>query len=241
MVDDLTPREEAERAILDHPGYLAFVEWEALNQTYMVVQSPNHDELAEMLNKASNDVETAFSLAPAAPEAERFAYLDQTQRLLFNYLASSSTLVDHSRRLMKRYEGTPLFDYYTSQRQELSESIEALFLKELRNFTLHRSLPPMLYRMSFDGQAQTMEGEIGLSTGTLLLGDWDRAAVKTFIEECHEAHMQVDLRPLVSRHNQLVRALYGWLFPQFQLLHGQEMQEVNRLIAKRNALLGTPT
>ena len=117
MVDDLTPREQVERAILDHPGYVAYGEWEALKQTYTVVHTPNHDELAELLYRASNDMETVFSLAPAAPQEPRFAYLDRTQRLLFNYLSSSATLVDHSRRLMDMYQGTPLHDQYEVQRK----------------------------------------------------------------------------------------------------------------------------
>lgn len=238
MPDNSSPVAKAERAILDHPGYRAFVEWEALNQTFTVVHLSNHDELAALLDKTSNDIETAFALAPAAPPVERAALLDRTQRLLFNYLASSSALVDHSRRLMNMYQGTPLFEDYTTQRQTLSTSIEGLFLKELRNFTLHRSLPPITHWMLFDSQSNRMESEIGLSTGTLLLGSWDNAAVKSFIGTCHEEKLQVDLRPLVSRHNSLVRALYGWLFPQFLLAHGEQVEEVNRLILHRNAIMG---
>ena len=170
MADNGSPMAEAERAILEHPGYRAFVEWEALNQTFTVVHLPNHDELAALLDKSSNDIESALALAPAAPPTERAALMDRTQRLLFNYLASSGALIDHSRRLMNMYQGTPLFEDYTTQRQPLSTSTEGLFLKELRNFTLHRSLPPINHWMLFDSQSSRTESEIGLSTGALLLG-----------------------------------------------------------------------
>ena len=65
--------------------------------------------------------------------------------------------------------------------------------------------------------------------------------MKTFIGTCHEEKRQVDLRPLVTHHNGLVRALYDWLFPQFLLTHGKQVEEVNQLILHRNAILGIPT
>jgi hypothetical protein len=227
----------AEQAIVNHPGYKAFVEWDGLKRTLTVVHFPNHHEVAFLLHEVSSDPATAMSLVPAAPDGVADALFDRASRLLFNYLASTGALVDHSRRLMAMYEGTPLFDDYTTRRANLSESLEAQFMKGLRNFAIHRSLPPMQHRLQFVAEPPSMTSELGLSTSALLLGKWERSEVREFIEATMDIPGQVDLRPLVTRHGEMIRELYNWLFPEFEKTHGAEMAEVNELIANYNVIL----
>jgi hypothetical protein len=75
-------------------------------------------------------------------------YMTEVFRLLHNFVASVMTLVEHTRATMRKlYKGQPfLAEYEARVSQEFDASELAHFVQDLRDYFMHRGLPPMKAR-----------------------------------------------------------------------------------------------
>jgi hypothetical protein len=143
------------------------------------------------------------------------------------------TLVDHTRRLMKGRTGE-VTDEFTRRKAELLEHPEVPFMQDLRNFTLHRKLPFLAHTVSMTNvnkPDQQFESEVLLSASDLL--DWDgwTARSSMFLASAGD----VELRPVVRKHGEMVSALNIWLFAS--LIDAIDLAAINELVVERNAIL----
>lgn len=240
MGDDESFREElreAGRRIGQHPGYREHRALEVLERSLKGVFVRNRDELLTLLESAAIDWRIAFELVQNVREPtvrDRF-YSELTQRL-HNYLASSTSLEDHVRALMDGREG-PLVDEFEQRKAKALENVELPFIKDLRNFTHHRTLPFFAHTVSMTGvntPEQAMESEVQLNTVDLLAWDGWRSASRTYLESLEEV---VVLRPVVRRHAELMIELNVWLLHALAKANEPALEEVNALVVARNAIL----
>src|SRR4051812_13968222 len=114
---------------------------------------------------------------------ERFEeFLAETDRLLHNFLAGAASLRDHTRRLWTKYP--PKDEYLTTEftlriNETFATSPLARFVQELRNLTVHRSLPVVGGRLSFTGgENVSWNSATGLRKQALVAGSkgWHAAA-----------------------------------------------------------------
>jgi len=194
----------ADRQIAEHPGFREYLELTALKRSLMAVFMPNLRELLRLLEAAATDTELAFELVQNVREPTvRDRFHDQVTQRLHNYLASTQSLVDLVPRLMRNHEG-PIVDAFDRRKQNFLQHGEVPFMKDLRNYTLHDTLPFLGHRLSMKG-ANTpdakMESEVELNAGDLLR--WDRwtTPARTFLEAQGERGV---LRPIVKKHSKLV-------------------------------------
>lgn len=226
---------EAKRHLFEHPHYRGHQETEALFQTITAVYVPNWRDLVALLETASKDETLAFELIQnVRPSTVRDRFQAVTARCLHNYLASSMTLVDHVRRTMAGRTGQ-LADEFKSRKEALLQNPEIPFMQDLRNFTLHRTLPFLAHRLSMTNvntPEQTFESEVELSVAQLL--EWDEwsTASRRFLENSGET---VALRPVVQRHGQLVLDLNAWVHTK--LVQAIDIDQLNELIVEINAAL----
>ena len=91
---------ELQARLYSHPGYVEHRRLEAFEQSLNAVFYRNLGELVRLLAYAT-DLTVGVALATgSAPEHQRDFSAQVTQRL-HNYVAASSSLVDHSRQLMR--------------------------------------------------------------------------------------------------------------------------------------------
>lgn len=226
----------AERRIFDHPGYKEYRELEALERSVSGVLIPNLKELLSLLDAAATNEELAIELIQNVREPvvrERF-HAATTQRL-HNYLASAQSLIDHVRRLMRGRVG-PIVEEFERRKAEVLENPEVPFVVDLRNFTLHRTLPFFAHRLSMtkvNTPEQAMESEVELAVGQLLEWDnWSKPSRK-YLESQGET---VVLRTVIKKHGELVISLNGWLHNELSGANDSALEEVNRLVVEANAI-----
>jgi hypothetical protein len=228
--------DDLQRRIQEHPAHVEYWRCQGLKQTLNVFQV-NAGELMALLEQAATDAELAMELVqnvrpPEARDAFRLAVL----RELHNYVASAMTLVDHSRRMMRDRSG-PIADELEARKEAFLANPEVKFVQDLRNFTLHRELPPLGHRVSMQNlntPDATMVSEVQLSVESL--SSWDGWA-PTSVEFLNQQGDAVELRQVIERHRELVIEINAWLLNELVDANADSLDEVNELIVERNAVL----
>jgi hypothetical protein len=227
---------EAERKLFKHSGYRQWVKYSALHQTITAVFIPNWNELLALLEQASADQQLAIELVQNVhrPDVrDRFQAL--TVQRLHNYVAGTMTLVDHVRRISD-YVKDVIADF-EQRKVALVNHPEVPFVQDLRNYTLHHSLPLVAHRLSMSAvntPAQQMESEVELSVGELLRWKKWSASSKAYLANQDEV---VGLRPLVRTHGDLVVKFNMHVYQELARANEPALQEANELVIARNALL----
>lgn len=234
MTDEL---DEANRRVAEHPGFQAHTDNEAFQRSIEDVFGRNLRELVVLLEKAASDTDLAFELIQNVHDDRvRREFHAQTTQRLHNYLAATMSLVEHSRRLMRGREGE-FADEYERQKGGLLANPEVPFMMDLRVFTQHRQLPVLAHSLSMTNintPEAVFESEVELSTHALLKFKRWSPASRQFMKDQGEV---VPLRPVVKKHGQLVFSFNAWLFNELQSQNVAALDEVNRLVIERNAIL----
>ena len=146
------------------------------------------------------------------------------------------TLVDHSRRVMRGRQD-PLASDFKARLAELRRHPEIDFIKDLRNFLLHRELPFLGHRLSMNSvntPQMTMDSDVRIGVHQLLESDGWCSSSKTYLASLGDA---VSLRPLISKHGKLIFEFNSWLHDEVSIANVGALKEVNHLVVERNAIL----
>ena len=233
-------REQVEalgRQIRKHPGHEEHRELGAFERSITAVFLPNLRELLELLERASNDPDLAIELIQnlREPVVRQAFHTDVTQRL-HNYLASVASLVDHVRNLMRGREGA-IAEEFERRKTILLANPEVPFVKDLRNYTLHRNLPDLGHTVSMTNvntPQATMMSELELGVPDLLEWDGWTAPSRKYLESSAPS---LQLRPVVKRHGDSMLRLNAWLHHELAKANESALEEVNELIIDQNTLL----
>jgi hypothetical protein len=158
------------------------------------------------------------------PEIYR-RYQAELYRLLLNYSASTSSLVDHTRILEQKLEKSNPGAHLdlVSRRRVVSDTGVAHFVKNLRNFVLHCDLPSTAGGTSFRKGDDRYRFDTLLTTSQLLdWGGWDKESKKFLIDKD-----QVSLSMTVIDYDTLVQVLYQWMF---QAIHQVTFENAHRKV-----------
>jgi hypothetical protein len=235
-------RQQAERRIAEHPGYLEYISYNALGRTLNSVFVPNWRELLTLLARAATDVGLALELAQNVHRSDvRDRFEAEVIQRLHNYVASTMTLVDHTRRIMRDRSGM-IAEEFVRRKSLLLANPEVPFIQDLRNFTLHRSLPLLGHTLSmtnWNTPERQMTSEVELSVAELTAWDGWSSRSRAFLQTQGRA---VVLRPVIQRHGEVVSAINSWLLIMLEKANESALEEVNQLIVERNAIVfGTDT
>jgi hypothetical protein len=228
---------DVERQIVEHPAYLEYQECEALRRSIVDVFLPNLQELLELLEQAPLDRDLAFDLIQNMRKPTvRDRFSATLSRRMHNYLASTMSLVDHVRKIMRGRTGA-IATQFSAKKIDLVGHPEVVFVQDLRNYTLHRQLPFFAHSLNLSNvntPEQTMKSEVELSTHALLSWDGWSTRSRQFLEQAGEA---VELRPLFRAHGALVSSLNIWLHNELTGANEGALEDLNRLVVRRNAAL----
>jgi hypothetical protein len=235
-VDSQTPLDAAQRRIIEHPGYREKQLYDGLARTVYAVLLPNRDELLGLLDRAASDPELAIELFQNMwRPAVRMRFEGQVVRALHNYVAAATTLVDHTRRILRGRSG-PILEAFEARKGGVVAHPEVPFIHGLRNYVLHHSLPFIGHQVHVEPRPDVVAtGEIRLSVGELASWSGWSPQARTFLA----SHGQdLALRPVIDKHAELVVDLNLWLVQQLSDANAAALNEVNRLVEERNAILG---
>jgi hypothetical protein len=239
--DIKTALREADRRISEHPGYQVHQDLTAFARSIRDVFRANLHELLALLEKAATDWMLAFELVQNShDDAERERFHAVTTQRLHNYLASTMSLTEHARRLLRDREG-PIVEAHEARKAEILTHGEVPFMWDLRRFIQHRTLPPLAHSLSMDNvntPEASMTSEVELSVWALLKWDGWTVASRRFLSEHDEV---VVIRPVVRLHAGLVFQLNSLLHHALAEDNQPALDEVNRLGIERNAILMAAT
>jgi hypothetical protein len=226
--------DDVQRRLSEHPGYREYLACEELRRTINAVFVLNLRTLLAVLIRPTQDQALAAELFQNMRRGDiREGYEAAVTNTLHNYVAGSATLVDHTRRVMDGRTG-PIAEEFELRKKRVASDHEVLFIKNLRNFVLHRVHPFLGHTVTVADQSGRITGEIELSRTDLLT--WDRwsSPARAFIRDQPE---RIPLRPIVQHHAGLMVELHNWLHDQLALANRAALKDTNQLVDEGNAIL----
>lgn len=175
---------------------------------------------------------------------ERFeAFLDETDRLLHNYLAAAASLADHTMRLWRKYppqDEVVSNEYQRRVDETFKNSPLANFVHGLRNLTFHRQLPVIKGTLSFTGPAseegQSLSSVTGLDKKALLAWDGWNAGAKEYLAQTQTGDT-VDIEEVVAAYTADVHEFNEWFGKAWVGAHRSAFDELHALSREHGELL----
>jgi len=215
---------ELHAQIQSHPGKHAHDRWENLRLTFQGIYQANRKQLLDLMEAPNHNEELLIELIQnVRPRVVKEAYEFELLKAFHNYIASALTLVDHSRRFIKEYTDTTFSKEYDQKRAAVASTEEHCFLKDIRNYVVHRDIPPLGYTVNLEND------HFAPFFNSTKLKEWNKwsSGAKSLLAQAEEKMLIV---PIIETHGKMIDEFYGWIFEQFHILHGKEIDEVNELI-----------
>jgi hypothetical protein len=190
----------------------------------------NQRELLALIDSVEQDVSLGIEVTRnIGPRTVQQAFYDEAIRLLHNYLAALKTLVEHTRNLMRDYRRSAFAVEYQRLVKVATASGLVPFMQKLRDYLLHYQIPPVGTRVEVDNRTGTAKVTVYLNRdAALAFRDWPPAA-RSFLTGQPDF---IPLRDLIVGYEAEIEQLYRWLYPLFEELHGEQIRDVNALIAE---------
>lgn len=217
-----------------HPGKIAHTEWNNLKRVYGGIYLPNREELIKTLLAPSKIGDLAVELIQnVRPPVVRERYVNHLIRLIHNYVASLTTLIDHSRRLIS-HENPQFKNKYDEKKQKIAATAEHHLITDIRNYMVHYRIPPLAWTMSINDKDGKESCDFYLDVEALL--DWEGWSAESK-QLLGASKPKLDLIKLIKNHGKTIDEFNNWLLSQFTKFHGKDIDTVNKLIKKWNLVL----
>lgn len=167
----------------------------------------NADELAAWLRR-TEDPAVLLAVWNADDPGALDRHLDETERRLFNFLASVHARVDHYRTVKKRGHLTgELADEYELRRQKVAASGLHQWMIGMRNFLLHDWIPATMGQFRFDaaGGGQSTS-HVVIRTKELVGNDYFKSDAQKLMNGTEE----IDLLEAVTEYVSLIHGFDAW-------------------------------
>ena len=161
-------------------------------------------------------------------------YLSEIERLTHNFVAGAASLRDHTRRIMRSYEGTAIKDSYNAKVAELFGASGQMVL-ELRNYILHYALPASAASTTWRRDPPEYRSYVSLDRDSLLRYDGWSSAVKAHLRGMSDE--RVDLRLVVEGYYEAVNAFYEWLDRELREHNAAELAEFQRIAFEHDEIV----
>lgn len=145
-----------------------------LEKNYLLLEEHFEKHAKLSVNKG------AFMVTQVDHRIELVEYMDELNRLVHNYVASSQSLVDlqreHYRELHEQKNSFP--DYQKRVDDEFKNNPLCRFIQDLRNYFLHKGIPPITSQRVLNGLTGEIKSLILLNKEMLLSTtyDWKKEA-----------------------------------------------------------------
>ncbi len=197
--------------------------WKALNRmgifaTMHHIFRQNYIDLEMLLKRIHNDTNMSQETFQ-----EQHIHLSQ---YIFNFLASSTALTDHARRLIGFYEKTDLHKEYQQKiKESFADNKLAQFIHKLRNYQTHYQLEfPYPVRSLDDNKSWDV---VFVSNDFLKHPEQWNVLSKQFIEESGQ---EINLNKIFAEYSKLIDTFYMWLYTELQIYHQKDFGEREKLI-----------
>jgi hypothetical protein len=172
-------------------------------------------------------------------QQEAQTILNHIIRFFHNFLASAKTLVDHTRLLIREwYKETEFIDEYQSQIQiRFSKNPLSTFIEDLRNYTLHYSLPlcGVSIEVTTDKETEEQSENVAffVEKETLMKwSNWDKG--KAFLEIADE---RIFVEEIADLYHEQVLDFHVWMNSRLEQIHAAELNWLTEMNSRVQELL----
>lgn len=144
-------------------------------------------------------------------------------RYIFNFLATTSALIEAYRSAMKFYENTEIYDYYKQEiLTKFTNNSEVKFIKDLRNYQSH-------YKTA--NTCLSLEGKVSFETYEFLqYSKWTNLS-KSFIATQGSF---IQIKPLFEKYFKLIESFYMNIYTKLIQYHQDDFKETIQFASQTN-------
>jgi hypothetical protein len=150
--------------------------------------------------------------------------LDQTSRLFHNFLASAFSLIEHTRKIVNRlYSGQAFKDEYQKKLEQdvISQPVHG-FVKELRNYTQHYTLPILALQITF---LENLDFRVKMDVE--ILKQWDNwKSSKSYLDTLGESFC---IETVANEYFVLIQNFYVWLTQRQLSVHQADFAKLQQM------------
>jgi len=202
----------------------------------------NKDELMRALD-AFEHPKNLLRLLDISNYDQLHASMDEVGRLLHNFLAAATSLIDcvHTHR-KHLYKDKDFDEEISAKVAEHFTNSDRQLVKDLRSYVLHRRpVPVQAIQLTWSGHRgppspdaqSTLGTRYALSVSELLARHRWTAPARAQLKSCGD---QFVIRDFVERYSARVGSFYEWLWDRQQDMHARDLEATNELIRRRKAL-----
>ena len=229
---DVRELEELQRS----PEWAIAAMLENLTSSYQV-NLDNYHELMEVAGPI-DDPDVLLRMWSVDNRAGLEKVIAEVERRLVNFLASSMSLVAHTREHVKDLYGQSEFkkEYEREVAHRLSTNPVRCFVQDLRNYSLHFKIPFAGASLEIR-KGQAPQNSFRLSTGPLK--KWDRwtSHSRSYIEAAGE---YIDIGQLAKDYMKLIQEFYLWFRGREAEIHGESLSLLEQRKARLRAKFKWP-
>lgn len=228
MIDESQPLDdpgELSRQVYESEAFQIYARFVTLTTNYFVFDR-NQQEMMKLL-AAMQQPSNVRRLWDHDNRRELHVVLRELTRLLLNLVASATSLVAHTRRLIDSWYGDTEFkgEYEQQVEERFTGNPTVGFVEDLRNYAVHYRLPTMTAVLEFTTDPQTQEAvpvhRIVLDKTSLLeWSGWKRRKGKPYLETADDP---IALRKVIEEYSQDVRSFHQWMHKRLRELHAAEL------------------
>jgi hypothetical protein len=171
---------------------------------------------------------TQYLEYPHEQSENQEAVINETSRLLHNFLASAGSLVDHTRVIMiKLYSNHEFKDVYQKKlREDLGNNHERNLIQNLRNYTLHETLPILDLQNSFsDNSLFSIQIDVKTLKESEYWKPWEDS--EDYLNKLGDS---TKLEDLVKKYYELIINFYTWLTErQYHDIHKTDLEKLQEM------------
>lgn len=205
---------------------------ETLRMSYFVFHR-NYEELKRFIGLRDNSSKM-LELWSLRNRHKLEIFINELLRLFQNYLASAKSLVDQTRVAVREwYDDTDFLNEYQNQVDtRFKENTLSGFIEDLRNYSLHYSLPITHATLSFQADdTKTGSGTLDFSfvlvkAGLLIWSGWKKG--KDYLSNSSD---DIDIGKLADEYHKQIVDFHEWLVNRLLELHKEEflwLEEMRR-------------
>lgn len=203
-------------------------------QVNYIVFRKNYEELLSY----QSDLDQPLNFSELALMTEKGKIISQDAiieftRLLHNFLASAKMLVDVTRRWVKELFSES--EFWTIYQNEVStrfvNNVQAQFLEDLRNFTLHRSLPLSTPELRFQEiDEHTLKSSVGVVLIKGYLLEWKEWSELAKLQFGMALEREIDIMFICGQYYENVTEFTQWLFWQVREQFNSQIKQINDVL-----------
>lgn len=216
-------------------GRHIFESIENLKTTFYILDS-NHEKLQQLLSVCKNE-KFIYNFNPHTNPQKFNAYFTEMYRLFHNFVAAAKTLIDHTRQhIDDLYSTTPFYqEYQTKLKSTISDIPVRIFIQDLRNYTLHKTLPLTQATYTLKPREQN-QLSLAITLDVKKLKEWDKWKSKA-LEYINQSKSNISIAEICDEYFKLINVFYNWLATRESEINKTYLDETNKLIDHYNEMM----